>query len=169
MIDPAPTPEPVDWSKAPAGRELDAEVATRLMGFTRQKTPLNDEQDVLVPAGWTDLSPSRWWGHDIRELVPYYSTDIGAAWTVAERLMELGCNHFSLEWERTEDWRTRWQREQQPKELPWLYAMNAPRHLSSSHQSFGMPNPVVLHAETMPLAICRAALQAVSPPEAGEQ
>lgn len=71
-----------------AGRELDARIAIEIMGWARLATPFNTEQAVIVPPGWTDLSAKRWLGHPLLELVPPYSTDIAAAWPVAEKLRE---------------------------------------------------------------------------------
>jgi hypothetical protein len=135
-------------------REIDALIDERVFGLK----PCSD------PTGRCDGAKTRpvqcWGDGGAGRETPSYSTDIAAAWTVIERLMELGCDDFRLEWERPKDFRPGWQRKQQPEERPWLYAMNAPRHLSGS-KSIGMPDPVVLHAATMPLAICQAALWAV--------
>jgi hypothetical protein len=143
-----------------AGRELDALVAEKIFGWQRRPFECNAEQRVVVPPDWTDFSVDYWLGRDIYEHVPAYSTDIAAAWQVVERLRDLGCNHFSLEWEQPYDDRPRRDREADPQERPWLFAFNAPRHLSGS-PSIGMPDPVVLHASTAPLAICYGALIAV--------
>lgn len=132
-----------------AGRELDAIVAEKVMGF--------------IPVGpgeyWNSLVKWRT-DRDYFEECQEFSTDIAAAWQVVERLQSLGCNHFSLDWEQPYDNRPRHEREADPQERPWLFAFNAPRHLSGS-PSVGMPDPVVLHAPTAPLAICYGALIAV--------
>lgn len=66
------------------GRELDALVAEKVMGWKWMPWVGNREQYVLVPAE-TDADSVFWWGRDVRDLVPPYSTDIAAAWQVWKR------------------------------------------------------------------------------------
>src|SRR5437879_5449537 len=68
-----------DPQEMPAGREMDAEVAVRVLGWQHRLTSFNNQQFVTVPPDWTDFSASRWLGHDVNELVPHYSTSIEAA------------------------------------------------------------------------------------------
>lgn len=60
-----------------AGPELDALIATKVMGWTRG---ISDVCNVL---GWR--TPDSIWVHDA-DGVPHYSTDIAAAWEVVEQL-----------------------------------------------------------------------------------
>lgn len=65
---------------------MDAKVA-EAMGWTWELWPLNREQPHLVPPGYVDPHPDVWWlGRSQQELVPPYSTDIRAAWMVANHL-----------------------------------------------------------------------------------
>jgi len=123
-----------------AGRELDALVAERVMGrkWYTMVTPGGErsmmhepghvliyltEKYGLVPGrteiGFVDMSS-----------IPAYSTDIGAAWEVVERLLEMG-HYFSL-------------------------------HPNCFYQPpvWGVHLDVlgVVRANTLPLAVCRAAL-----------
>lgn len=129
-----------------AGREMDAAVATRVMGWRLDGADWIGADNRW--AAYADDAPPFSGGRRPR-FAP--STDIAAAWLVVERLQELGCNNFSLEWER----------EKFGSDQQWMYAMNVPRHVSGS-KSVGMPDPVVLSAATAPLAICLAALRSVS-------
>lgn len=116
-----------------AGRELDALVAEKIFGWQRRPFECNAEQRVVVPPGWTDFSSRYWWGKDINSQVPAYSTEIGAAWQVAECFDEVqlwkGPHGWSCRMERGED----------------------------EHVQHGE----ALRADTAPLAICRAALAAI--------
>lgn len=69
-----------------AGRELDALVAERVMGWQRCLTEANVQQFVVVPPEWTDFSSRYWWGKSLYHLVPLYSTSIEAAWQVVEKM-----------------------------------------------------------------------------------
>lgn len=67
-----------------AGRELDALVAEKVMSYEWMDWPLNPEQPHLVPPGYEDPRKPVWWlGRSVQELVPNYSSDIAAAWQVA--------------------------------------------------------------------------------------
>lgn len=56
----------------PAGREMDALIAERVMG-----------RDVLLGSDWYFPSPYGFGGH---KSVPHYSTDIGNAWEVVDEM-----------------------------------------------------------------------------------
>jgi hypothetical protein len=65
-------------------RELDQAVAEKVMGWTWELTKFNGDRRILVAdRSWGDRS---WVGMDVLEYVPHYSTDIAAAWLVAEKL-----------------------------------------------------------------------------------
>lgn len=66
------------------GRELDALIAEKVMGWTRLE---HSAPDALVPAG---ADPSQ---RINLTFVPRYSTDISSAWEVVEKL---GAEGFSL-------------------------------------------------------------------------
>lgn len=72
-----------------AGAELDALVAERVMGLSLSWWSLHDLPDQSgeewQPNADGDI-PRRLVGGPLSSGVPPYSTDIGAAWTVAERL-----------------------------------------------------------------------------------
>lgn len=105
----------------PSGRELDALVAEKVMGWTN----ILDRMGVPPNHG-----P---WSHR----VPSYSTDLGAAWTVVEKLIATG-HIIELSNRRSGTW----------KIGTWQF------------QTFGKLS-VGADADTAPLAICRAALKAV--------
>lgn len=69
-----------------AGRELDALVAEKVMGWQWFPSSVNSEQLVLVPDQGAVLLVR--WGQMVTELVPPYSTEIAAAWEVLERLRQ---------------------------------------------------------------------------------
>jgi hypothetical protein len=65
------------------GRELDALVAEKVMGFTWQSVPwLNQEQKCLAPPFKPLNEENTTVGDHIYKQVPHYSTDIAAAWEV---------------------------------------------------------------------------------------
>ena len=108
-----------------AGRELDALVAEKVMGWTNTR-----EQAFEVTRGQLVLigvSPD---GDDLAP-VPEFSTDIGAAWSVVERMVRDGHNvelkYTANGWQCVVEW-----------------------HFEES--------PFAL-ADEAPLAICRAALR----------
>lgn len=123
----------------PAGRELDALVAEKVMGFVRVADDTSDYHgvrhgtEVLLPPGETLHSLREWlprsgpiaFGYFVTQR---YSTDIAAAWQVVERM-------------RNPDFRLN-------KDGDWGC-------------SFGGELRFVGLAPTAPLAICRAALKAV--------
>lgn len=124
-----------------AGRELDALVAEHVMGWKRVDVPKDyDGQNAgvtLLPAtpssiGWDPKGAYALW-----HFCPYYSTDIAAAWLVVEKLVNEG-KVFIVKGDglRTGDYPLKWT----------VLCDNQPR----------------TDANTAPLAICLAALKAVS-------
>lgn len=66
-----------------AGRDLDALVAEKVMGWVRGKIgPADDLSPVWFPQG-----PDSYW----TETVPRFSTDIADAWQVVEKLRQTHC------------------------------------------------------------------------------
>lgn len=104
-----------------AGRELDGLVAKRLMGYTLG-TPPSPESAIKLS------------GPEYPVVVPAYSTDIAAAWSIYEE--KLAANYYI-------------QRYFGPSGVEWL--MRDPF-------DDGMP---IASAETVPLLICRSALKVV--------
>jgi hypothetical protein len=116
-----------------AGRELDALVAERLFGFTVEKRGefyryYNEALCAEYGGRWT--SP-----------VPEYSTHIGAAWEVVERMLQLG-------WEY---------------DIGYSSDFDTPQHeVTFDKGTFGASSQAVWDiAPTVQLAISRAALKAV--------
>lgn len=110
-----------------AGRELDATVAEKVMGLQVMiHNPGSGEWRTLYAGGDTPL-------------LPYYSSDPAAAWSVVERMRELGWY-----WEIVG-------RSNEPYIGAWFYG--GPTNPSKgTHDGY---------ADTMPLAVCRAALAAL--------
>lgn len=73
---------------AVAGRELDAEVAEKVMGWRRYPIPFNRGQAALLPnlAAVELVRP----GMNLNGFAPAYSTDIAAAWQVVEKMVADG-------------------------------------------------------------------------------
>lgn len=69
---------------ATAGRELDVLVAERVLGYDPQYIHTHKGGAAfptdLTPSGWIDVAPIR-----------HFSTDIAAAWEVAEKYIAAGC------------------------------------------------------------------------------
>lgn len=105
-----------------AGRELDALVAEKVMGWTRC-----DHRDLEDGLWWCRGDGAHIWPADWTP-----STDIAAAWQVVERLVAL---------------------------TNWEVQVFAKRH--ARYVVHASPF-VVTEADTAPLAICRAALAALS-------
>jgi hypothetical protein len=122
-----------------AGRELDAEVAEKVMGWQRHLTDSNREQYVVVPPNWTDWSTARWLGHDLNELVPAYSTSIEAAWQVVARMISLG-----------------WSADLFQNSIGPMAKFEREGYPTAYSGRYGWDDP-----STMAEAICRAALAAV--------
>lgn len=65
-----------------AGRELDALVATRVMGSVVSQDPIW-QKVYEQPDAWVETSPSR----QLRRTLQPYSTDIAVAWGVVEKMI----------------------------------------------------------------------------------
>jgi hypothetical protein len=143
-------PEPLDVTTLEAGRELDARIAELLgwknVRFDGEEVTVDAHSFTRYPMGWHGEKPGLppGWRTDI----PHYSTYIGAAWEVVEQLIERGVVSVRLEW-----WGG------SPDEGPdWEAIIDLPVPRPPSQ-----PDCVVLaRADTAPLAICRAALQAIA-------
>lgn len=130
----------------PAGREMDALVAERVMGFRREVDDTFDYNgvrhgnEVLVPQGETldslrDMLPRKGeipFGYFV---TARYSADIAAAWLAVESLNERRIGVYRL-----------WQ---------------VMRNVWVCELMVDGGNIVKAHASAAPLAICRAALKAV--------
>ena len=138
-----------------AGRELDALVAEKVMGWQRFPYVLpgagqHVDGDVVERWGATTVTvnycpPGRVHVSTIRT-VPFYSTSIDAAWTVVEKLRD---TNASVELSAY--------RHEVKDDVPLLN-----RVAVWGGNAIGMETKVAeTTAETMPLAICRAALAAV--------
>lgn len=117
--------------KMEAGRDMDALIAERVMGYT--VTRVNGEP-------YTE-----WHGHKAE---PYhlgaYSTDIAAAWQVVEKMRE-GFKFCCLDLH---------------SDLHYSYTFSLTHYRAEDmHEQEHNPD-FVAHAPTAPLAICRAALKA---------
>lgn len=149
-----------------AGRELDALVAERVMGWVwaqddpaAYSTMFRPGHRYIVPPDVFEFSrgtlpadtalplAKEWYGN-----VPRYSTDLAAAWLVVEHLKRKdrrGHENFWLAWDNygTEvpQGPAQWV---EPQELAWIC-------------SFDRNAGQWATADTAPLAICRAALLAV--------
>lgn len=121
------TPHPTN--EVEAGRELDATIAERVMGWTRVDP--NRSADPIYSG----------FDHDFGLIdLPKFSTDIGDAWQVVENIARRG-----------------WKMDVQNRFWPtW-----------GAHVHFPAPNyaHVFETADSAPLAICKAALQAVQSSE----
>lgn len=118
--------------KMPAGRELDALVATKVLGYTYD------------PESWVEWGITSPDGNREGELfLRAYSTDIAAALEVVEKMRgdnwRFGCS--SREFGTGDNW--------------WAWLENPPHWESSDTKS------ATAEADTLPLAICRAALLAM--------
>ncbi len=113
-----------------AGRELDALVAEKVMGWS-------DVGEITI--GMTVYVA----GHrpeGEQTVVPSYSTDIAAAWTVVERMRELGWRMLLENWVSSDD----------------AYAA-----FFHPQDRYRYGNHIGVTDDTAPVAICRAALRAV--------
>lgn len=124
-----------------AGRELDALVAEKVMGWTWHA--VNNICLMLAPQ---DVKIEIWSAEALmRHSIPCYSTDIGAAWQVVEkmgtRVASKRCaGDFILEWDHLDNcWCAGWA----------YYSYDGPQYEFAGK------------AETVPLAICLAGLDAV--------
>lgn len=131
-------------------RLLDAEIHIRVMGMPAESRLIGDGKTMetafrpdVLNAAWRVRSPAdqyweRWSPDGAERIVnaPRYSTDITAAMTVVEKMRERGWSFACTLYEG---------------KLP--YASFCKRTAASSRNA---------EANTLPLAICRAALSAVS-------
>ncbi len=132
-------------------RELDAQIAERVMGFHREIDETHDydhvqhRNEVLLPPGETL--------EHLRELLPRkgqipfayfvterYSTDIAAAWKVVEKMREL-------------DWRMLLEN--------WVAVTDAYAAFFRPQDRYNYEKHIGVTDDTAPLAICRAALAAL--------
>lgn len=139
-----------------AGRELDALVAEKVMGWRRSlgcfdnRNNWNPEGVILVPFPGTEYGPKReWTTNPITNTrnVPHYSTDIAAAWEVVERLRENG-----------------WVIGIGIDDEPWEDPAGGGTHgcsLLGCNRGRTDATDIREYADTTPLAICLAALKAV--------
>lgn len=132
-----------------AGRELDAVVAEKVMGWKRVVVPkdydgLNAGVTLLpstsIAIGWAPKGAYQLW-----HFCPLYSTDIAATWRVVEKLKERSDLFPQISWLRVHDnaFQHRceiWRNDPPSKQYGWL---------------------ADVYADTLPLAICLAALTAV--------
>lgn len=117
-----------------AGRKMDVLIAETIMGF-----------QAVYDGPWTDTSGDvfvhkRMFLGGQEEHVPEYSTRIWHAWDIVEWLRELGYSFDAGSWENVDDGNN------------WQVAFEKADALF----------PESAEAPTMPLAICRAALKAVT-------
>jgi len=120
----------------PAGRDLDALVAEKVMGWTEVRllsTTYDNSVWPVTVTGWVGIPPGETKEDDVDE----FSTDIAAAWLVVERLGAKA---------------RRWCIGRDDEGAAWVVRtcwMSPP-----DREDHG-------RGETAPLAICRAALRAV--------
>jgi hypothetical protein len=115
--------------KLPSGRNLDALIAEKVMGW---------QPSILGNYPWQMVEPKG----DIAKvkLCPYYSTDIAATWDVVEKMFEFV---------QTDGDYSDWLFIGGNSKKDWLVVLN---ELSWTDER------IDVHADTFPLAICRAAL-----------
>lgn len=142
----------IDVTKLVAGRELDALVAELVMGFHWEAwqtgSGLYDQKGVkrgkrfLVNGLVFEEVPPM--GHEAvpTRPLPPYSSEIDAAWLVLERILEI--------------------EKAKKTDLPVFSVQMAPDGCSAVLQVGMGCTTVVENASTAPLAICRAALRAVT-------
>jgi hypothetical protein len=132
-----------------AGRELDAIIAEKVMGWQRE----TDERELRrLNSGYLDASEyARWWINPSGGWAcasPRYSTDIAAAWEVVERLKDANRDDasydFDLIYESSKERETGLRNDV----FGWFAQFGEAEHGSG-------------RADTAPLAICLAALEAV--------
>jgi hypothetical protein len=154
-------------SELEAGRELDALVAEKVMGWQRlgeddyskpghplgllsdfdQKGPHPRIQSPESGAFYfCPCQDGRYQRPDAIE-PPFYSTDIAAAWQVVERIKELeGCGLFVT-----------WANAEYGDPSHWEVGF-----VEAGDEGYGHEQRIVATADTAPLAICGAALAAVA-------
>lgn len=144
----------------PAGRELDALVAERVMGYIwwHNKHGRNDlmSKDSLKWGETVGLVRGRLDGGTFEDTsgVPAYSTDMGAAWPLLDRFGFIVGPHFQPGW--TSD----------PSGMPrdgWFVFRSWESSVRSTFDEDSDGWALAI-AETLPLALCRAALKAAALP-----
>ena len=126
-----------------AGRELDAIIAEKVMGW--HLVPVKELCAVLMPPEITGVI----WDDDLimKYQVPPYSTDIAAAWQVVEKIADTQ-THFHAQFVLQRElfgWGCGF------RKLNWSGAVNESVSPFIIHE----------HCQTAPHAICLAALKAV--------
>jgi hypothetical protein len=135
----------------PAGREMDALVAEKVMGCKVSHLPFPGGQERVSCGCRNGEHPGP---HDNTDpvwddILAYYSTDIAAAWKVVEKLRgELS-------------WADGFQLSQSALGQEWQNFPEAPQNGYAATFTNGYENEASATAETAPLTICRAALKAV--------
>lgn len=127
----------------PAGREMDALVAEKVMGAKWDEKrcrvcgwPLDPEGGLCRPDDCSERPQRK--GDGRADAHAFYSTDITAAWLVVERMREMG---YALD---------SWSSGNGDTDHPWTDAIFV-KELDET----------LCREKTFPLAICRAALKAV--------
>jgi hypothetical protein len=129
------------------GRELDALIAERVMGWTRHPEKMHPTDNRTI-GGVLYCPPGSPYNHGGVNVVPYYSTRIDAAWEVVEK-------HPAIVVQRATS--------RDGSKAGYMCSLplepNDPRRAGQRITS------VNAEADTAPLAICRAALKAVADKE----
>lgn len=125
----------------PAGRECDALVAEKVMGYTLSELSLPAYPKYKL----FDIESGEFSGY-VKE-VPHYSTDIAASWEVAGRLTKIQCGDDFYAFEITKKHYGWWVRVKHPL---WMGIHN---ELGKNYEMYQA------HADAAPLAICRCALK----------
>ena len=121
-----------------AGAELDALIAEKVMGWDHVRK-IEPRSSIYGPCSPYYIGRENITDGDFDEPVPHYSTYIGTAWQVVEK-MQANKWWFDADWELGE--------------LPWAAFF-------VDRDSFGYIGVYGSNAESMPLAVCRAALKVV--------
>ena len=121
----------------PAGKEMDALLAEKVMGWGIEVNPIFE--------GGIGLQVSPGTTKAIAMFAP--STDIAAAWEVAGQLTKIQCGDDFYAFEITKKHYGWWVRVKHPL---WMGIHN---ELGKNHEMYQA------HADTAPLAICRCALK----------
>lgn len=128
-----------------AGRELDAVVAEKVMGWKRVVVPKDydglNAGVTLLPTTSTDVGWAPKGAYQLWHFCPSYSFDIRAAWLIVEKLRE--------------------RKEIYQVDCAWLRGANGYPDIYRSVVVMDGLRSVTADANTAPLAICLAALKAV--------
>lgn len=125
----------------PAGRECDALVTEKVMGYTLSELSLPAYPKYKL----FDIESGEFSGY-VKE-VPHYSTDIAASWEVAGRLTKIQCGDDFYAFEIIKKHYGWWVRVKHPL---WMGIHN---ELGKNYEMYQA------HADAAPLAICRCALK----------